>query len=477
MLGRVKGSIERNHMFEPGDLVVVAVSGGPDSVALLNVLHALSPELSLRLHVAHLNHKLRGRASDVDADFVRVQAGKLNLPATIESIDVSSLRQRRRLGIEEAARLARYSFLAELAGKLGAVGVAVGHTVDDQVETVIMHWLRGSGLAGLRGMQPVSQLRIAGDGCGVGERRSLRICRPMLEVTRADVVSYCREAGLAARLDASNVDVRFTRNRIRRELLPILERYNPGIREAVLRTSRIASDDLDFIQSEMDKVWKEIAEQRGAEVILDLPAWRALPRSLQRQILREAIGRLCGDLLDVSASHIEAAISVIATRPAGSVVTWPHGLKVVKRYDDFVVSRPDSRQAALSADGQPLTIPGQTPIAGRRWTVVARISNGPCPEPEGPWHANLDAGITGLNLMVRRRRAGDRFQPLGMGQEKKLQDFLVDSKVPREERDSVPIVASPTQIVWVAGHRIDERAKATQQTERVLCLTFLPREE
>ena len=469
----VRALIERTRMFGPGDLVVVAVSGGPDSTALLHVLVTLAAEHSIRLHVAHLNHRLRGAESDEDARFVRQLAAGLGLQATIEARDVLRLGRERRLGIEEAARAARYAFLAEVVDRLNAVGVAVGHTADDQVETVVMHWLRGSGLAGLRGMQPVSQIRLGPDAGG----RVLKVFRPLLEVTRTDVLSYCRSERLPTRQDASNIDPRFLRNRVRNELLPLLEQYNPAIREAILRTAALAADDLAFLQAETQQEWSQVAAVKDTEIVFGLREWELVAPSIKRLLLREAIERLCGSLADISAAHIETALRMLAQSQTGATMVLPHRLQVVKRYQDFLVRRGSPSHPKLSEEGEPLSVPGETTVAGGFISVKARIADKPCVGEQSRWHADLDFGATGANLVVRRRLPGDRFRPLGMALEKKLQDFLVDSKVPREERDAIPILASPTQIVWVAGYRIDDRVKVTSSTDKVLCLTVTRREE
>ena len=467
LLNKVREACRAHRMLRPGDVLVVGVSGGPDSLALLDALHGLAGELGLHLHVAHLNHMLRGEAAAADARFVADSARRLGLPATVEARDVPAIRAERGLGLEEAARQARYEFFAEVVEATGAHGVAVGHTADDQVETVVLHWLRGSGLAGLRGMRPVSVLRVARADRTV----ALRVFRPLLGVSRAEVEAYCRERGLQPRLDASNVEQTFLRNRVRRELIPALEEYNPQFRQSALRLARLAGEDEDYLQGEALRAWNEVAGEVEDGVVFRLDAWRGLPPSLQARLLREAYSRLAGDVLGLEAVHVEAARRALEAKPAGTVVTWPRGLRLSVGYEDFRVTRGELRPRQLPAEEQRLAIPGVTRLQGINEDVVARVVAEPCVwVRDDSRHADLDYDLTGSDLAVRRRRPGDRLIPLGLSDLKKLQDVLVDARVPRAARDLVPVVTNPHGIVWIAGVRLDDRYKVTPSTRTVLCL-------
>lgn len=484
-------TVERYQMFAPGDLVVVGVSGGPDSVALLYWLKSYATTVPISLHVAHLNHMLRDKDSEEDARWVASLAKDLGLPATVEARDTNALRLERRLSIEDAARQARYEFFARVVRETGASCVAVAHTADDQVETVVLHWLRGAGLPGLRGMLPVTRLAV--DSSGPNRPAFLRVVRPFLEVDRAEVESYLSSHGLNYRTDRTNLETVYLRNRIRLQLIPQLREYNPRFKETTLRAAELAAVDFDLIQRYVDEAWGKMARPITDRVSFSLREWRDLHPSLQRYLLRRAVQSLAGDLMGLEAIHVADALAVIANGRTGAVFTLPGGLRVTKGYDEFHVGFERRRAApALSVEGQLLTIPGQTDIDGTNWRVVARIASEPCAgtvarrgtiarrpvrvhHAADAWHADLDYSKTGNVLFVRRRRPGDRFQPLGMGELKSLQDFLVDEKVPRYRRDDVPIVASDRQIVWIAGLRIDDRVKLTPDTKEVLCLTFLER--
>ena len=258
---RVLGFIRERHMALRRQKVVVAVSGGPDSVCLLHVLVNLQKELGVRLHVAHLDHQLRGPESEADARYVSEMAGQLSIPATIEHQDVQAYQVEHRISLEEAAREVRYTFLARVAESIGADRAVVGHTVDDHLETILMHLIRGTGTRGLRGLQPISRVRYSGT--------SLTAIRPLLQISRQETADYCHNHQLAPRIDASNLSLSPLRNRIRLQLMPLLRSYNPQVAGALLRTARIAGDELDFLDKETARLWGGIAERRENTVIFD----------------------------------------------------------------------------------------------------------------------------------------------------------------------------------------------------------------
>jgi tRNA(Ile)-lysidine synthase len=484
VLAKVGQAIDRHGLLAEGETVVVGVSGGPDSLCLLHVLNRLRERYGIELHVAHLDHRLRGLESEEDAAFVARLAKEWGLPAIIEARDVPRLARENKLASEEAARQSRYSFLAQVALAEGAKRIAVGHNADDQAETIVMHWLRGAGLAGLRGMLPQTDL---------GEMRleaawpyhpplALQLIRPLLEIPRAEIETYCREHGLQPRFDRSNLDTTYYRNRLRHELIPFLESYNPNIREVVRRSAQVIGDDYDLLQTELERIWPVVVSSESKEAItFDLAHWRALPTSQQRSTLREVIRRLRCSLRNINWIHIENALLALRTKPAGTQVTLPQGLMLTIGYHDFTVADegylPEADWPLLFVESLPLAVPGITELPDSNWCLeAALIERGEFNEDlldnPHPWQAFLDYDKAG-ELVLRQRRSGDRFQPLGLGgHEKSLHTFMIDVKIPRSLRGFVPIVASPQRIVWVAGWRVDERAKITAATERVLHLAF-----
>jgi tRNA(Ile)-lysidine synthase len=461
---RVIDFIQKHNLFSAGDRLVVAVSGGADSVCLLHILVQWRKELGVELHVAHLNHQLRSAESDSDAGYVSDLARRLDVPATIEHRDVAAYRDQKGISLEEAARELRYSFLAEVARGIGTSKVVVGHTRDDHIETIVMHLLRGAGTAGLCGLQPRSVLPY-GENSG-----QLEVARPLLELTRQETLGYCQRYNLAPRSDSSNVSPSFLRNRVRLELLPVLRSYNPSIDKALLRLADIAGDDVSFIEKKASLLWKKLASEKDDIIYLDMSQMVASPRAMQRQIFRRAIKQLRGNLKDVEADHIEAMMDFLP-KPAGKKLCLPDGLTLSTEYGRLVLA---SAQASICPlpplkGISNINIPGETVLPG--WRVRADIIGQVVSDEDG-LAASFDLNKVGKELTVRRRRPGDRFQPLGMSQAKKLQDFMVDSRIPRSWRDRVPLICSPKQILWIVGWRIDDRVKVTENTKEVLHLQF-----
>ena len=459
----------------PGGLLVLAVSGGPDSLALLHAFNHLREDLALRLHGAHLDHGLRGGASVADAEFVAETCRELEIGFTVDRADVSSVSKERRLSMEEAAREVRFAFLAGVAKEQRADAIALGHTADDQAETVLMRILRGTGITGLRGMESRSRRVIAG--------AEVVLLRPLLSVDRRTTEEYCRALELHPRRDESNQSPEMTRNRVRTELLPLMEQYNPAVRDALIRLSRSAAQDAAYIDAETDTVWRKVAGRVPGGVALDKKALRESPPALQSSLLRRAVLEVKGDLRNIDLSHIDG-MARLADGPAGRSLDLPGGIRFGVGYTDVtLVLRGDAPESLPPLDGRhELAAPGETELPG--WTVSARLLDGSASieltgsdntsdEAIGREHAAyLDFDSLGGRLYVRSRIDGDRFQPLGMSYTKKLQDFMVDSKIPRARRDRIPLLVSPKGIAWVVGWRIAEWAKVRDRGGRRLELRF-----
>ncbi len=478
---RVLRFIEEHRLISRHQRLLVAVSGGADSVCLLHVLSWLQGELGVTLHVAHLNHQLRGAEADADAQYVADLARRLGVSATIDRRDVAGYQARQHLSLEEAAREVRYTFLAELARSVGASWVAVGHTATDHIETILMHLIRGSGTRGLRGLQPATQWRSVAS--------SVAVIRPLLAVSRDETASYCARHELAPRTDASNRSLSSLRNRIRHQLLPLLRSYNPRIAEALLRTARIASDDLAFLDTEVIRLWDETVQRQETTITLDKEKLCRLPSALQRYLLRAAIESLVGNVKDIEARHIDGMMAAL-TKPAGRRLNLPLGLTFAIDYNRFIIGQDPAALSpfpALNAEGR-LNVPGETRLPG--WRVGASIISleqmtekdrdfterwfikGSVRLIDSGLAAHFDLEKAGNKLVVRSRQPGDRFQPLGMSQPKRLNEFMIDAKIPRSWRQQIPIVCSPEHILWLVGWRIDDRVKVTRNTRQILRLKF-----
>jgi tRNA(Ile)-lysidine synthase len=512
---RVLDSIQRYNLIPRKELVVVGVSGGADSVCLLHVLAKLRKELGIKLHLAHLNHQLRGIESEADAEYVSDLAGSLGIPVTSDRQDVAAHRTQRNCSIEEAAREIRYAFFARVVREVGAHRIAVGHTRDDQVETILMHILRGTGITGLCGLASCSPMAYDSQGKSLltealsvakGQRGNLLVIRPLLDITKEETAGYCQEHKIVPRADSSNLSPSSFRNRLRLHLLPLLRQYNPNVDQALLRLADIAKEDFGLIEQQASGLWDELAKQENNTIYLDKKQIAGLPIALQRQLLRAAVTKLVGDVRDIEATHIEAARSLLNKQPSKRV-SLPHGLVCQGGYDELVITRHHSVTAtplsviateAWQSQLPPcpfppllnefhLKVPGKTAFPG--WNVLASIVReqvtflslrGVLSTTERISQSNLvahfDLQKTGMNLCVRKGQPGDRFQPLGMSVPKKLREFMVDTKVPRSWRGRVPIVCSPQQIIWVAGWRIDDRVKLTEASKDILRLEFIKSE-
>jgi len=456
--------IQEQHLVSGRGKLLVAVSGGPDSVCLLHILVKLRKGLGIKLHTAHLNHQLRDTESDTDARYVAELAKRLEVPVTVESHDVKAYRAQHHVSLEEAAREVRYAFLVRVAGLVGAEQVAVGHTINDHVETILMHLIRGSGTRGLRGLLPISQWQFTGG--------NLTVIRPLLTLSREETAAYCREQRLDPRTDTSNLSPEPLRNRIRHQLLPQLQSYNPQVAEALLRTASIATDDLAFIDAELVRLWEKVARRQGNTFIFDKKNFTALPSALKRNIFRASIEAILGNLKDIEAGHIEDLMEAL-DMTAGKSIVLPEGLIFTIEYNRYLLGTDEADLSPFPVleHEYELKIPGKTSIPG--WEIKADIASPPdMSGKHDEFTAYFDYDKTDHQLTVRRRHPGDRFQPLGMGQPKKLNEFMIDARIPRAWRGRIPIVVSPEQIIWVVGWRIDERVRVTDNTKNVICLKF-----
>jgi tRNA(Ile)-lysidine synthase len=459
-------------LFSAGETVVVGVSGGPDSVALLRALLDYAPERGLSLHAAHVDHQLRPDSA-ADADFVRQLAAAWAVPMHVESISVPSPGVG---GPEAAARALRYGALAGVAERLGARTIAVAHTANDQAETVLMNLIRGTGLAGLRGMRSVAPLLGGNEG-----RTDLRLVRPFLAVDRAAVLAYLSARGIAARDDASNRDPRFLRNRLRHAVLPGLAALNPRVRTALVHLADSAAEDEELLDEIAARAWSTLVDRQPDCVIIDTVALQRSPRAVQQRVLRRAARELLGDGRTFGWTAVLAIRTLLDAGPKGRS-SLPGGLEAVLDDGLLRLSRQPPGRSRVPADRMPvalpLTVPGTTLLPGG-WRISTELRARQPDEPvnRDPWVCRLDADALAAPLGVRGRQPGDRLVPLGMGgRHRRLQDLFVDAQVAREERDCWPLLVAEDEILWVVGLRLAEAARLRPTTRRVLELQVVPPE-
>lgn len=492
IVNRVITYIEQHQLLPIQGTIVVALSGGADSLCLLHLLDQLCGPgkryPTIQLHVAHLNHKLRGITGAHDALAVARIARSLRLPITIGAIDVPALARSERRSIEDAARIARYHFLRSVVQhQPSPVFIAVAHHEDDQVETLILHWLRGGGIASMVGLQP----------------RQQDIIRPLLTLTHADTLAYCLHHNLHPLEDESNADTRFLRNHIRHDLLPLLEAINPSIRSTLSRNAEVMQVDALWIETQVIAAWPTvITTEQDKYISLRRDALLALPLSLQRHLLRRVSARLNAGQSPLELRHYKLIAQLLQRESNREERTLhlPGHLQMMRTRDTIVFTVQDNSAITYITHSSRenkeaiLPIPGRVVVPGTSWIAVAEFISGSVlyvareALQREDWCAvwrvlasdrygvYIDSASSNDTVRVRTRRDGDRIQPLGMTQEKKVQDILVDRHIPRAEREQIPLFFSDTHCIWLAGVSLDNRARLSNATQTIVRLSIVPNE-
>ncbi len=440
---------------------MVAVSGGPDSLALLYILAGIASDYPISLHVFHLNHLMRGDSGAADAEFVAQTARAMGVPATVLSADVPAFIKANGVSPEDGARRVRRSLMLQVAEDTGATKIALGHTADDCVETFLMRLLRGAGLDGLRSIQPIAGL----------------IIRPLINLTRGDVEAYCREHNLEPRHDETNAIPDMTRNKVRLRLLPLLEaEYNPNIRAELRREMESINEDATLLQGLAEDSFASAAVPGEGVVSLDRSALLAQPLAIRRRLIRLAALRTAGEPQPLGFAHVDDILTKVVNGNSGAALDLPGGLSAAREYDTIVikVSAPEPVLDAPVGSETILSVPGLTVLSGGLFAIDARVV--PAEELDktaGADVAWLDASLTAGSIVARRKLPGDRIQPLGMRGHKLISDLFIDDKTTRDLRDREPVVLIDGRIAWVAGHCIDENFKVTDKTKKILVLSLV----
>ncbi|MBR1552493.1 MAG: tRNA lysidine(34) synthetase TilS [Schwartzia sp.] len=445
---KVASFVRRHGIFAPGSRIVIACSGGPDSLALAEVLLALRDAWRLSLGIAHFEHGIRGEASLADASFVREYAEKRGLFCRIGHGDVPAYARRAKLSLETAARQLRYAFLNDVAREMGeGTLIATGHHAGDQAETVLMHLFRGSGLDGLAGMRP----------------RAGAIIRPLLCLSRAEIEAYCREKQLEPRRDETNFLPDAERNRVRLEILPLLRRYRPSLDDALCRLAAAEAEAVDFLRAAADEAWAQVMEERGGTLVLRREAYGKLPAAVRKAILRRA-AEILGLRSALGFSHYEALDTFCRFGETGKRLMLPQGGGAECRYASVVFRR--TAEPSAKWEACPFSLSGVTRIESIGLTVYASPWKGEG-KPEDPMIAVADLDALSSPLVVRGRRDGDSFS-LENGGRQKVKSLLIDRKVPHALRDRVPIFTAGGEIFWIGGIRRAAVALVSESTQRVV---------
>jgi tRNA(Ile)-lysidine synthase len=463
MKHKVKNFIQKENLLSPGDRVLVAVSGGPDSVALLHLLYELRDELRLQLEVTHLQHGIRGEEAKEDARFVAELAASLKLPFHLKEIDLPRMKSNAGKGNLEAwAREERYRFFADIVreGKLDKVATA--HTQDDQAETVLMWLLRGTGMKGLSGMSPLHLYRVVAAGDSTA---TLTVIRPLIEISKGEIVQYLEDGKLNYRLDRSNLDSSLLRNWIRLELLPkIQQRVGSSFSARLSRQAQLLRDEDSLLAELARKSYESISNSNGLSRIALLRE----PEALQRRILRHWIGRTRGHLRGLEFVHIDEFLRLMNEGPPQGRLSIPGGWELVREYDRIKLAKA-SRSLKRICYSYHFTIGTllRIPEAGMQFSsqqVDAPVG----PMSTDPQETMFDLAELPGPLVVRNFRRGDRFVPFGMSGHKKVKDLFIDRKVPLSVRATLPILATGAEILWIPGYGRSDTATVSAKTKSVL---------
>jgi tRNA(Ile)-lysidine synthase len=459
---QVLASIKKYNMIQSGEKVLVAVSGGPDSMALMHILFSLKDRLGIQLHVFHLDHCFRGDESAQDARLVQDTAQFMGIPCTVEKYDVPAYCVQRNKSSQDGAREVRYNLISRTAARIGAARAATGHHADDQAETVILNFLRGSGLTGLRGFLPL---------------RDDFYIRPLFRLRRKVIEEYCHNNNIPFRVDSSNSKTIYRRNKIRLELIPALEKYNPALVSTLLKTTDVLRAEDEFLENEADRVYRSVlVSGENNNFTLDINSLLAQPLALQRRALRKIWNRMVDDSAGLGYEHLETILELLADGKGSWLIHLPKGVQVRRSYDHLCFKGDSHSQDNSPSYTYRLDVPGETQIPELGLVISANLHvRGEVPHPESlpATEVLLDYNKLKGDLFVRMRLPGDRFKPLGMdGAKLKLKKFLINQKIPREERDRIPLVTCNGEIAWVAGVRPSETFKIDESSQQLLHLSL-----
>lgn len=451
-------TIEKYKMLEKGDGVVIGVSGGPDSLCLLHLLYNLKDEMGLSLYVAHVNHKIRGEEAEDDALFVERICADWGIPFYLKEVDIPFLSKKYGMSSEELGRKARYEFFYDVMREVRANRIAVAQNLNDQAETVLMRLIRGTGIRGLLGIPPV-----------IGN-----VIRPLIEVSREEIEEYLRVHGLEPRMDSTNCQPIYTRNKIRLELIPYLIReFNPNIIETISRIAEILREDEDFMETEAEKLLKKVVSFSPGRAEVNIEPFSEIHIALKRRVLRDIIKRLTGDIFGFEFRHINMMLDFFINSDTGESLDLPKNLKMLREYHKMMIYNKDLEEKSFSFS-YPLNIPGDTyiPELGAKIEAcifsIDRLSS----IEINTFSQVFDYEKIGGRLYVRSRRPGDFIRPSGMKGTKKLKEFFIDEKIPKIKRNKIPLIAVENEIVWIIGKRISESFRVDENTREILHIKY-----
>jgi tRNA(Ile)-lysidine synthase len=472
VLQKVRRTIEKYNMLDAEDRVGVAVSGGPDSIALLHVMRNIAAEFRLSLVIIHVNHGLRGDESEKEEQFVRTLGDSMKLPVAVRKISIPAIRKREQGSVENISRRERYRYFEEMTERYNLDKIALGHNQDDQAETVIMKFLRGSGLGGLRGILPVR------DGMYV---------RPLIGVSRGEILAFLREEGVQYMNDSSNVDDIYVRNRIRNRLIPGLkEQYNPRLTENIARMADIIRLENDFIEQYVDDALLKLnIIYEGNQIGITIPDFKLLHPVLRLRIIKRLLQNRTSSKMKISYVHIKAVIDLIEGPRSNSLLNLPLGITVRREYDNLTILKDKDSSLLTDQHGKikktrkddkwdindyyyDILIPGTVQIKEAGLTINFSCTGIEQVDFNAENTVFMDYDSLTYPLILRNMRTGDRMQPLGLGGTKKIKSIFIDKKIPRSKRGTIPLLVDQNSVLWIPGIQLSDRARVTDSTKTVL---------
>lgn len=448
-------TVNKYNLLSKNDKIIVGVSGGPDSVCLLHFLNSIKGDYGLSIIVAHINHNLRGEKAVEDMEFVCKMAHDLNLPFFVHNAMVADYASLKHMSVELAGREIRYDFFNKLLKENNADKIAVAHNLNDQAETILMHIFRGSGMQGLTGMA----------------YESGNIIRPLMETSRHEILDYIQKNGLKYRIDDTNNQDKFLRNKIRLRVIPYIEEnFNSNIKTSLSKTAEILRGEFDFIENYVDEIFDSVCSKKGESLYLNIDRYMMLDISIKRRLLRRVIRLIKGNSINVEFKHLEYIMKFIKTSGTGDRIDITDNIEILRQYE-YIVFYQNKNFFKEDFCFQLIT-PGIIKINGniRIKSELCRKLTGDLKNPD---FAFLDYDKIKGHIVVRSRKDGDVLIPYGMTGKKKLQDYFVDMKIPLRDRKSIPLVASGSEILWIAGYRINDKYKITKNTKNILKLELI----
>ncbi len=473
IIDKVLNTIKYNNLINVGETVIVGISGGPDSVCLVHVLNTISSIYNFKIIAVHINHMLRGEEAECDEKYAREFCERLSIEFYSEKIDVRKISKEESISIEEAGRIARYRQFQIYAANKNAQKIAVAHNKNDNAETVIMNIIRGTGTDGLKGIQ----------------YKRDNIIRPLLDVYRYEIDSYCLLNDLKPRIDSSNMESIYTRNKIRLELIPFINKsFNTDIIENIGRTSKIVSCDLEFIEDYTARALEKcIVEKNFDKIRLDIGILKDFHDSIKNRILRKVVKDIKGNLNGIEKKHIDLLSDIAFNGRTGAMICLPGKIVGEKSYNILTVSCEENGKKAKTKGMEynefeiRITIPGRISFEfnNRRYCLESEILSlqeakktnvFKCKAEEKVQY--FDYEVLKMGIYLRKRKEGDLFKPLNGRGTKKLKDYFIDKKIPRDERDKILLVATGNEIVWVVGNKTSDKFKVNENTKYILKLEF-----